>query len=67
MNVRRQGYYFYIQALRAFQPGELDSGFFFCEEVAGERCFQEKPSFFFSFFLALPFLGKMIQKHITAT
>lgn len=35
MNVKWQGYYFYIQALWAFQSGELNSGDF-CKDVAWE-------------------------------
>lgn len=50
MNVRRQGYYFYIQALGAFQPGEFDSeGFFFVKRLLEREMFLRKAELFFFF------------------
>lgn len=61
MNVKWQGYYFYIQALWALQPGELNSGDF-CKDASWEICFQEQLSFF-----SYVFFWEIIPKHITAT
>lgn len=63
MNVKWQGYYFYIQALWALFSRELNLRDF-SKDAVWEICFQEELSLFSN---AFSFLLESTPKHITTT